>query len=264
MVHAGHPRDHRLPRPGQRRARTVDRAGNGDRDRREPDRRHPRDGARRRPSTSRRCRTSPRRATRGSCSSGPPASPWTASTSAATSRASSPATSRAARSTGNNKWSLDGVDITDMSATGASPIYYDFDMLAGNAGHHRRRRRHAADRRRRHQPRDQERHRPLHAARAATSSPTRSSSRTTSPTSCARRAPARAHPIQNIKDYGFDVGGPIVRRPRLVLGQLRHAGHQGRRRRLLQEHLGLPSRRRRAQPAHDRRPTCCAAVSRPT
>jgi hypothetical protein len=32
-------------------------------------------------------------------------------------------------STGNNKWSIDGVDITDMSATGASPIYYDFDML---------------------------------------------------------------------------------------------------------------------------------------
>jgi hypothetical protein len=29
----------------------------------------------------------------------------------------------------NNKWSLDGVDITDMSATGASPLYYDFDML---------------------------------------------------------------------------------------------------------------------------------------
>ena len=30
---------------------------------------------------------------------------------------------------GNNKWSLDGVDITDMSAVGASPIYYDFDMI---------------------------------------------------------------------------------------------------------------------------------------
>src|SRR5437773_8387612 len=27
----------------------------------------------------------------------------------------------------NNKWSLDGVDITDMAATGASPSYYDFD-----------------------------------------------------------------------------------------------------------------------------------------
>ena len=36
--------------------------------------------------------------------------------------------SRGSTST-NNKWSLDGVDITDMSATGASPIYYDFDML---------------------------------------------------------------------------------------------------------------------------------------
>ena len=31
--------------------------------------------------------------------------------------------------TTNNKWSLDGVDITDMSATGASPSYYDFDSF---------------------------------------------------------------------------------------------------------------------------------------
>src|SRR5262249_44909065 len=29
----------------------------------------------------------------------------------------------------NNKWSLDGVDITDMAATGASPMYYDFDAF---------------------------------------------------------------------------------------------------------------------------------------
>jgi hypothetical protein len=29
----------------------------------------------------------------------------------------------------NNKWSLDGVDITDLSATGASPSYYDFDAF---------------------------------------------------------------------------------------------------------------------------------------
>ena len=29
----------------------------------------------------------------------------------------------------NTKWSLDGVDITDMSATGASPTYYDFDAF---------------------------------------------------------------------------------------------------------------------------------------
>src|SRR3954467_781720 len=31
--------------------------------------------------------------------------------------------------TTNNKWSLDGVDITDMSAAGASPTYYDFDAF---------------------------------------------------------------------------------------------------------------------------------------
>jgi hypothetical protein len=31
--------------------------------------------------------------------------------------------------TTNNKWSLDGVDITDMAATGASPSYYDFDAF---------------------------------------------------------------------------------------------------------------------------------------
>src|SRR5882724_8552223 len=29
----------------------------------------------------------------------------------------------------NNKFSLDGVDITDMAATGASPSYYDFDAF---------------------------------------------------------------------------------------------------------------------------------------
>jgi hypothetical protein len=29
----------------------------------------------------------------------------------------------------NNKWSLDGVDITDMASTGASPSYYDFDAF---------------------------------------------------------------------------------------------------------------------------------------
>jgi hypothetical protein len=32
-------------------------------------------------------------------------------------------------STFNNKWSLDGVDITDMAATGASPNYFDFDAF---------------------------------------------------------------------------------------------------------------------------------------
>ena len=30
---------------------------------------------------------------------------------------------------GNTKWSLDGIDTTDMAATGASPTYYDFDAF---------------------------------------------------------------------------------------------------------------------------------------
>ena len=29
----------------------------------------------------------------------------------------------------NTKWSLNGVDVTDMAATGASPTYYDFDAF---------------------------------------------------------------------------------------------------------------------------------------
>src|SRR4030095_15396296 len=29
----------------------------------------------------------------------------------------------------NNKWSVDGVDITDLAAPGASPTYYDFDAF---------------------------------------------------------------------------------------------------------------------------------------
>src|SRR5207244_3995730 len=29
----------------------------------------------------------------------------------------------------NNKFSLDGIDITDMAATGSSPTYYDFDAF---------------------------------------------------------------------------------------------------------------------------------------
>jgi hypothetical protein len=44
-------------------------------------------------------------------------------------RASSPTSSPAARRRTQQKWNLDGIDITDMSATGASPVYYDFDAF---------------------------------------------------------------------------------------------------------------------------------------
>ena len=29
----------------------------------------------------------------------------------------------------NNKWSIDGVDMTDLAATGSSSVYYDFDAF---------------------------------------------------------------------------------------------------------------------------------------
>lgn len=113
-------------------------------------------------------------------------------------------------STGNNKWSIDGVDITDMAATGASPIYYDFDMLeemqvstggadvtqqTGGVG--------------------------INLVTKSGTDRFKGSGRflltdekfvadNITPELKAQGAGAGA-PIQNIKDYGFDVGGPIVK-----------------------------------------------------
>jgi len=53
------------------------------------------------------------------------ASRWTARTSAAARQVSSPTSSRA-RDDATAEVNLDGIDITDMSATGGSPVYYDF------------------------------------------------------------------------------------------------------------------------------------------
>jgi hypothetical protein len=112
--------------------------------------------------------------------------------------------------TGNNKWSIDGVDITDMSATGASPIYYDFDMLeemqvttggadvtqqTGGVG--------------------------INLVTKSGTDRFKGNARflvtddalqgdNITPELKAQGAGAGA-PIQNIKDYGFDVGGPIAR-----------------------------------------------------
>jgi len=111
-------------------------------------------------------------------------------------------------SSGNNKWSVDGVDITDMSATGASPIYYDFDMLqemqvttggadvtqqTGGVG--------------------------INLVTRSGTDNFRGSGRVyvtdqqfqdDNITDALREQGAGSGaPIQNIKDYGFDVGGPI-------------------------------------------------------
>ena len=113
-------------------------------------------------------------------------------------------------STGNNKWSIDGVDITDMAATGASPIYYDFDMLeemqvttggadvtqqTGGVG--------------------------INLVTKSGTDRFKGNARflvtddslqgdNITPELKAQGAGSGA-PIQNIKDYGFDVGGPIAK-----------------------------------------------------
>ena len=113
-------------------------------------------------------------------------------------------------STGNNKWSVDGVDITDMAATGASPIYYDFDMLeemqvttggadvtqqTGGVGINLVTKS-GTDRLRGN-------------ARFLVTDESMQGDNITEELR-AQGAGAGA-PIQNIKDYGFDVGGPIKR-----------------------------------------------------
>ena len=113
-------------------------------------------------------------------------------------------------STGNNKWSIDGVDITDMTATGASPIYYDFDMLeemqvttggadvtqqTGGVG--------------------------INLVTKSGTDRFKGSARylvtderfeadNITPELRSQGA-GSGSPIQNIKDYGYDVGGPIVK-----------------------------------------------------
>jgi len=109
---------------------------------------------------------------------------------------------------GNNKWSVDGVDITDMSATGASPMYYDFDMLeemqvttggadvsqqTGGVG--------------------------INFVTRSGTDKFRGSGRfyltddkfqaDNVDDDLKRQRAGSGAPIQNIKDYGFEVGGPI-------------------------------------------------------
>jgi Carboxypeptidase regulatory-like domain/TonB-dependent Receptor Plug Domain len=111
--------------------------------------------------------------------------------------------------TGNNKWSIDGVDITDMSATGASPIYYDFDMLqemqvtTGGADASQQTggvginfvTRSGTNRFR-------------GSGRYYLTDESLQGDNVTDDVKLQRSGSGQ--PIQNIKDYGFEVGGPIV------------------------------------------------------
>jgi hypothetical protein len=110
----------------------------------------------------------------------------------------------------NNKWSIDGVDITDMSATGASPMYYDFDMLeemqvtTGGADASQQTggvginfvMRSGTDRFR-------------GSGRYYVTDDSLQGDNITDEVKLQRSGSGA--PIQNIKDYGFEVGGPIMR-----------------------------------------------------
>jgi hypothetical protein len=111
---------------------------------------------------------------------------------------------------GNSMWNLDGVTITDMAATGSSPVYYDFDafeeiqiqtggndasMQTGGVN--------------------------LNMVTKSGANIVRGSSRVfvvdddyqsnnIDDALRAQRA-GSGNPIKNIKDYGFEVGGPIRR-----------------------------------------------------
>lgn len=113
-------------------------------------------------------------------------------------------------STTQGKWNLDGIDITDMSATGASPVYYDFDsfdemqITTGGADV------------------------TMQTAGVGVNLVTKSGSdkfkgsgrfyvtddsmQATNVTDTLRAQGASSgNPIQNIKDYGLEMGGPIVK-----------------------------------------------------
>jgi hypothetical protein len=108
------------------------------------------------------------------------------------------------------KWNLDGVDITDMNATGGSPVYYDFDafeeMQISTGGN------------------DVTMQSPGVAVNLVTKSGTdkyRGAARyyitddnfeSVNLTDQLRTAGATSgNPIQNIKDWGAEIGGPIAK-----------------------------------------------------
>ncbi|HEY3161306.1 MAG TPA: hypothetical protein VGJ78_20210, partial [Vicinamibacterales bacterium] len=119
----------------------------------------------------------------------------------------------------NNKWAVDGIDITDMAATGASPTYYDFDAFeemtintggvdvtqqTGGVG--------------------------INLVTKSGSDRFKGSSRfyvtdekyeSQNITDAQRNQGASSgNPIQNIKDYGVEVGGPIKKGKAWIWGAI--------------------------------------------
>ncbi len=106
------------------------------------------------------------------------------------------------------KWNLDGIDVTDMSATGGSPVYFDFDafeeMQVSTGGN------------------DVTMQSPGVSVNLVTKSGTdtmRGSSRyyvtdqkfesVNLNDTLRKQGATSGNPIQNIKDYGIELGGPV-------------------------------------------------------
>ena len=112
-------------------------------------------------------------------------------------------------------WSMDGVVITDTNSGGASSNYFDFNAFDEVEYLDRRQRSADADRRRRHQLRDPSRHQPVPRHVCSRRSRHDSLESTNLPDDLVgdeRLLGAdTANHTDQITDYGFDVGGPIVR-----------------------------------------------------
>ena len=110
-------------------------------------------------------------------------------------------------------WTLDGVEITDMAATGASPTYFNYDNFeeiqvstAGNdikSPHRRHRPQHG--RQARHQLSSR------HASAATSTTRRWKSSNVPDELKATGVTPETADHNKQISDYGFDVGGPIFK-----------------------------------------------------
>ena len=111
---------------------------------------------------------------------------------------------------GNTMWNVDGVTITDMAATGASPTYYDFDSFAEiqitTGGNDASMQTGGIN---------------LNMITKSGSNQFRGSSRffltdhalqsNNISDELYQSGAGSGNPIRNIKDYGFEIGGPLVR-----------------------------------------------------
>ena len=108
-------------------------------------------------------------------------------------------------------WTLDGVAITDMALTGSSPTYFNYDNFDAihvtTAGHD-----HAADRRRRAQLRRQAGDQLFHGgARGYFDNESTEWSNVPAELKALGVTPETADHNKRISDFGFDIGGPLLR-----------------------------------------------------